>query len=301
MNNKQVFKFLALSLAFTFAGVLSAPAEILIDESWGVAIDTVTWNTSFRPAGSQGSGQVSLAETEDIGSGNYAAFTEGPSDWGWAQEIWTVNAFPRGNNLRCTFTTWYDPTAIYTASVAPFGSAINGPFHNKTFNSGDPGGVDDQTHGNIEAAVGGEYKGLTSEMRFNQNDSWEGRAAAGPLLSTTFHDAYSAADSTANGLMIRVFLGDLTGAMFEWSDDSGSNWTFEYDNRGAPDIGSATDPVGSATEVYIGWGTHKGQVFIDDILLENDVPSGPTATPTQTPVPTQTPIFSGLEDWNNFR
>ena len=136
-----------MSLAFTFAGVLSAPAEILIDESWGVAIDTVTWNTSFRPAGSQGAGQASLAETEDVGGGDFAAYTEGPSDWGWGQEIVTVGTFSRGGNLSCTFTTWYDPTASYP-SAAPGGSAINGPFHSASMMGGN------QSHSALEAAVG---------------------------------------------------------------------------------------------------------------------------------------------------
>jgi hypothetical protein len=247
MSNKRVFKFLALSLAFTFAGVLSAPAEVLLSETWDVAIDSLKWATEARPAASQGAGQVSLTETEDVGGGDYAAYTEGPSDWNWGQELETVDTFARGNNLRCTFTTWYDPTASYP-SAAPGGSAINGPFHSASMMGGN------QSHSALEAAVGREYGSFLFEQA-----SWGG----GPAISAAFHVAYASATSKANAVKIKVTLGDASGAMLQWSNDSGYSWTTEYDTRGVS--GPTNSPV------YVGFGTNHGQIFYDDIIVENDV------------------------------
>jgi hypothetical protein len=229
--------------------------EILFYEDWSSCAFSANW-TLFD---AMGNGDVAVQNS----GGDCAAFTVGPNPYDftdWAYYYYSTNTFPRGSSLRCTFLVWKDPTKPTWAGPVNFG--VMGPFHNAQ----NPAAI----YGNLEAGL----EGGSLPLNFDAT----GMFNSGTPTSGAFQTAFSSSTSRTNGVWVRVTLGDTMGARFEWSTD-GVHFIPEIDTR---EISGA-----SAANVYLGFGTHAGAVFIDTITVER-------ISANQPPPP------SGVNDWNLY-
>lgn len=223
-------------------------------ETWDSgSIDTNKW--IVRQSGGATVGLTNL------GGGDYALFNRGASSW--AQNLYSNVAFTRGQNLRCVFRVWGDPsTPDANNNLFPNAASNNGPWH--WTNSG-------PSHATLAAAQS-EWQG--QPLRFEQR-TWD----SGPKMSQAFRVAWAATNSKTNSLLIRVWLGNTNGAMIEWSTNHGATWTREDGTLPLQAEGggvAATDnrennPSAADTTLYLGWGTLASVVYYDDIIVENDL------------------------------
>jgi hypothetical protein len=216
------------------------------EEDWNTGtIDGSMWIVNNGQAEHE-----SKCELEEIAPGDYAIYTEGPNITSGADHstnFYSATPFQRGDNLRCSFRIWCDPskTGNWVSGSTVYGQ-VAGPWHSS--NSG-------PAIFNPEAAI--RY---WNEHRFAQpGDEWH---LGGHPMSSAFNDALKATNSKQNSLMIRVWLGDEQGAMVEWSTNGGADWTEEIDTRG---VSGGTNP-----QAYLGWATYGCAVFIDDIVVQRD-------------------------------
>jgi hypothetical protein len=196
----------------------------------------------------------SKCQLEQLGTGDWAVFTEGPSiEEGNDHSTWFYSrqAFQRGRNLSCTFKTWVDPSKKDNwVNGSPVYAQVGGPWH-----SGREGPV---LH-HPEAVV----RYWNTPCFAQAGDAWP---LGGHAMSPAFVNASQSSITKDKALTIRVWLGDETGAMLEWSADNGENWTQESDTRGTSG--------GRHSEVYLGFATYGAAVFIDDIIVESDAGAG---------------------------
>jgi len=221
------------------------PRNILISENWNSCeIDSAKWLVSQR-----GGAQCALGQVED---GDCAIYTVGgpnPADDHHAY-FYSRDAFSRGGNLRCTFKTWGDPSKTSSHHGGfPQVAAINGPW--RYTNAG-------IAPGNQEACVS---LWLGQPMRFSQAE-WD----TGHIMSAPYTTVWLRSISESKAITVRVWLGDGQGAKCEWSTDNGNNWMQEIDTRGVSG--------GDHPNVYLGFATVGGAVFIDDIVVEKDLREG---------------------------
>ena len=235
------------------------PTGPLVEEDWNSGeIDESQWIVSVQTEDGQGT-----AELEEISQGDWAFYTLGPAAGttiagaDHTTRIYSVSPFPRGNNLRVTFKTWGDPTKESWGGTFPSNSSLLGPWHsdNRT-----------PTYSNPEAMV--RYWGGQEEFA-QPGDLW----TESPKMSQEWTNAFYAATSKEDAMKIRVLLGDDEGAMIEWTVNS-IEWTTEYNTRGTP------PPDGSHTLAFLGWGTYASAVYIDDIVVENNLRRQPQRNAT---------------------
>ena len=237
------------------------PPETVFSENWNSgSINSSIWKVSRQSSSGGG-----LLDLKDLGGGDYAIYFEGPSGGGSDHTTWlySLNSYPRGENLRVTFTTWVDPTSTYSwIGGNPIYAALHGPWH--TDNTA-------LIYSNPEAMI--RYWG--NNYYFAQTgDPW----IDGGTDLPEFLGAFQATTSKATAVKVRVWLGDVRGAKLEWTDSS-NEWQEVTDNRG---VGAGD---GSP---YLGWGTYGSRVFIDDIKVQIDgdplpPPTEPTAVRNESP------------------
>jgi len=211
----------------------------------GMHIDSIKWNVNI---GQESDG--SRCELEQLGTGDWAVFTVGPSiDEGSDHSTWVYSrqAFQRGGNLCCTFKAWIDPAKTGNwVGGAPAYAQIGGPWHHSQ---------EGTVLQNPEAVV--RYWGAPCFAQ--DGDTWP---LGGHTMSSAFVNAFHSSSSKTGALMIRVWLGDEIGAKLEWSADSGKSWAEEIDMRGSSG--------GRHGEVFLGFATYGAAVFIDDIEVTKD-------------------------------
>jgi len=218
------------------AGPVTEPADFFEDWNLG-SIDSAKWLVSRLG--------TSRCELEHLGGGDYAIFTLGGTDNNFEHgaHFHSKRSFPRGQNLRCTFKAWGDPSKTSWLGAFPSAAMIAGPWRNSN---------NDFAYNDQEACVS---LWQHQPLRFSQVE-WND----GHIMTSAFNNAWVAATSKAKAVTIRVWLGNDIGAKCEWTTD-GTNWIEELDTRGASDH----------AEVFLGFSTYGGAVFIDDILVENDL------------------------------
>ena len=238
-------KFLCslLSVVFTLCLITSAQSEPVFVEDWSSQAFSADWQV-LTAAG--GDGEVAIEESP-TGSGDYAAYTKGPTNYNgddWDYSYFSTATYDRAENLRCTFQTWRDPTKPTWAGPVNFG--INGPWHHN-INATD-------AYGNLNCGVGGWD---TLPQTF-QMEGWN----TGTALPQAIADAFNASTDRASGIWFKVWLGNTSGGKLEWSTDGE---TFELvEDR-------TDDPAAfSNNGLYLGFATHAGAVFIDNIMVEDD-------------------------------
>lgn len=278
MTSRLAVRIFSLALLATLALSVKTSAAPLLHENWNSgSIDPTKWVKSNTPN--------STSSLYNLGGGDYSWYNVGNDQW--SQNIYTTGTtvtqtrFNRGNNKRCTFQMWgYTdrfPTATFGGQYFHNAASINGPWH--TNNSGG-------AHGGIEA---GQSEWVNQPLRFEQA-SWD----SGPKMSFQYRDAFMTRYGKGKSLWIRVWLGNTRGAFIEWSSDGGGTWYAEDDsNPGtrtaqaqgtgclAEDTrevqfqpcfsnGVTTNPSPSNNNLALGFGTLRGNVFIDNILVEDD-------------------------------
>lgn len=264
-------------------------AETLFTEDFNRGtINRESWNVHVGPEG-----EIHLV---DLGNRDFAlAITDKLT---WETSIMSHDVFPRGGNLHVRFKVWGDTGKKGGSQTYPGVSTLTGPWHSHLFDSG--------CYFTLEAGLNRWYDSFT----FDENRSYQQR----PLPDNeAFCRAWAKATSKKNALAIRVFLGDKTGAAFEWND--GSGWRTSIDTRGQvldvhstaqkgakSDIGNTRalgNVIGSAAYAKLGFVPVDSWVFIDDIVVENDLQKTDNPKPTQqTVAPTGRP-WTHLDYYND--
>jgi len=185
-----------------------------------------------------------------VGSGR-----DGVADW--ENYFYSVESFARRTDygMRCKFKAWW-------SGADNSGAAINGPWHWDDISPPSQSG---------EAIISGWYGNVgEADDMYASDRGW----LSGPALSPAWREAWSGADSKADALTIRLFIGDSHGARFEWTTDAEEIcWIPELDTIG--------DPTAFYNEeLWLKFGSWRGEVFIDVFIV-----FVPTPAPSNTPVP----------------
>ena len=231
--------------------------------------------------------------TVDVGDGDIAAYTRGPSAPGASDHItllgYKAGTFTRANNLRCTFVVYNGIGSDVAGSWAAAGEGIEGswadqgppspnnimpgggPFHLPgvmAMAQADETGLTNSGTGLFHSVRIVRHWGFIPEITFEQVeyasrcDDWNARTPAN-LLSNGFHEAFRNAVSKQTGLWIRCWLDDTQGGKLEWSNDGRQTWN----NDAADNSGTGCD---TDTEVEINFSTYAGAIIIDDVMVEDD-------------------------------
>ena len=250
-----MFAICLACMAFGFIPSLVSSAPLFEDnfDAGGGVLDPAKWTTTA------GGGFV-FDEPPGSGSGDYALVLTGSTMTGGFHSVPT---FTRGNNLRCTFRLWKEDAAWSYNSVA-------GPWCNDNSMTGTY-----PIYEHIEAGIGRETGG--GAVRWCEGTTDWTTYAACPMLRDEFRTAWGTAISKETSLLVRIWLGDSTGCMAEYSQDDGTAWlplqvgAGPIDTRGL----NAGDPwngarVSSTSPLWIFFGGVFGQTWIDDVIVEND-------------------------------
>jgi len=290
------------------------PQGGLLYEPWPSSIPDPTWR--LQPAceacTAEAGDYTSIAEIREYAPGEFAFKSRGPDTWWetigdvvngfavenrWHQYVLGNDMFTRGNGLRCTFTFWGDPNdpAWNPDNFGPNGpiawpgnSGVFGPFH-RTSGADHVSGIMSNLEAGLETNVTGRdnWKFQTSGM-FNTAIFDDEYGTFGTFSNNQpFIDAIEAATDISQAIYAEVELGDIDGAAFRYrSVNKGHSCSIEiFDNRDV--VGSDPDPQ---NEVWIGFASDLGGLFVDDIIVEDDnfLPTDVDLFDTRTPTPTPT-------------
>ena len=256
-------------------GMLAVAAVLAICQNYGKAavllrenfnsgkLDPAVWNWPCDPN--------VKCEVVDIGGKEYALRLWDSQAAGNGLSIANVSVvsrkiFPRGGNLRITFKAWSGAAA---GQGGPAGFIA--PWHSSFYELA--------SYFTIEAALSTSHHTFDenrtiAQMKLNDNnDLWA---------------AWAKATSRKSALMLRCTLCDRSGAVFEWYD--GAQWRKAFDSCNTWD---SNDPYSKRTSVRpyeisgsplmsglnisnspgarVGFVILDGRLFIDDILVENDL------------------------------
>ncbi len=220
-----------------------------IEEHWDSGIfDPGIWLVGFH----EPPGVIEVIEVIDGGGGDFCMRVAPGQSWYAGSYFYSVNSYPRGRNLRCTFTCWADPQPSDANGVY----GIFGPWH------------EDNTqlpHVNMEAMAGFQYdqiKWVEKGDPFGPQNNYPDSPRIDNLNDEGFIPGEN--NSKATGVMIRVWLGNSRGGRLEYSNDGGATWT----------VGTGTDTIGTGPSdsafAYAGFSGVSGGMCFDDILVEDD-------------------------------
>lgn len=226
--------------------------RVIFSENWSSgAIDTNKWTVTSSPEGEWA--------VVDLGDGDYAIRGHGDGRWSKPDtSLMSKALFTRGKNLRVTFKVWGDPTKLSSGRKFPEGSTLVAPWHVSFY---------DYCGGStLEAGLNAAAGQHSGDFRFSENRIQYHFAP--PLADqAAFARAWSRAVSKSKALTLRVTLGDVAGAMFEWND--GTGWRKSVDTRDhkPPLAGN----IGSAATVKLGFNPFRTSILVDDIVVEQDI------------------------------
>ena len=300
---KKIWK-LKICLILLFSLPLAVNATVLFQENWNSgSIDTAKWTPYTNANPDQGSGGVLDLVEVSPGSGDYA-LRMGDNvlnfdDWAfaWDVSIWSKATFPRGENIRCTFTVWHN---YGESATGPPATGFYGPWHSQ---------ADTQIWRFMEACVDHVW----SEQRWAEGgQAYRPSDQAGPLIDTGLATAFRNAGSKDQTLTLRVWLGDASGARMDYSTDGGQNWLIARISDGG--ISQPLDTRGqnagmnhqnirignhNPNHIAFGWGgmlnapqydstkfPRPAYLYLDDITVESGGNGPPTPTPVPTPIVT---------------
>lgn len=249
----------------------------------------------------------SNATLENLGSGDWALLIQDGASWG--SGVVTIDTFPRGANLICQWWFWHgfmeiadsdsgtegeQPTTWDSTSLmAPFRSS---PETSNSFQRHEAAleyfFPSDQWQ---DLGLGPGNGGLNKGIAWNES----GGVQNGVQIEPAFQQAGLAAVDKASAVIVRAYLGDTSGGTADWSNDGGVTWqrirtktTGEIiDTRGVTpgevvltgndnaNNGTEGNMSGSVTvsgnpEVYIGFASGAGLLYVDNVLVQdnNNIP-----------------------------
>lgn len=268
------------AIVFVLSTMTVQAQEILLSENWSSGtIDTHVWN---------------LYSTTDATITNHAATSFIPASSGNALQlgpgangaITSVATWPRGHNLRVTFT--------FMMNALTHGSMVQGPW--RTTNAFGTAGNWTDCPGNIAAGFVGCVSWWGCSWNEDNAQGWAVNGSTDNYSGVGTDPAFNAAMIAAGSgpgpwVTVRVIVGDTAGATAEWSTD-GVTFTQLTDSAGkvidtrsspagtgitalglAPDSNGASGFVtNGSSPLNIGfynspWGD---ETFIGSILVERD-------------------------------
>ncbi len=213
----------------------------------------------------------------------------------------TLQTFPRGENLRCTYTIWHQER-IDSGEGAESSFGCLGPWRQDT----DLSEMWNRVEAGFDWVTPGVGSGLSLDLSMGLGFYEHGffnlpeignTTQAGVRLEQAFQDAMLASlDVKTSAVTIRVWLGNESGAFGEWTVDGGLNWNplrseqtgVIVDTRGLPplmvidppfglkcrfpaaDMLASNNVPGGQQDVHVGFAVGFGQFLIDDVIVEND-------------------------------
>ena len=257
----------------TLLPALPGSTAILLDENWSSGqIAPGRWMTNTTD------GEVKLVV---VGPGDYClAMSNNTASY--QTTIYSKSTFTRGENLECIFRVWHNGSLAYTA--------FNGPWHYTT----DPTGKMYPVAATIEAGIDTYLNPPTGGVLHWFESGDKATIQSGPPLSEAFNNLFSAANDKSRSILLRIALGDTTGATGYYSTDNGALWhPFQLADATSIDTREKQGGtnwngivVSDHTSNYIGFGPGYNQtIYIDDIRILRG--EAPPVTPTPTPNPDQ--------------
>ncbi len=253
---------------------------IMMEEDWNSgSVDTTQWERI---------GPSSHSSVVDVGGGDYALkLTDSGASYMYGLRSWAY--YERGDNMRCTFRLWRGSETLDW-------NVICGPFVNTNIMEGTYPAL-----GQVEAGLMRytPYDPPANGIRWGEGV--ESFLNTGPQVENAFTSAWAAAQSKANAVWVRVWLGNQTGARCEWSTDGTNFHTLKLldgaliDTIGRPAGSDAngmysgfhpTCKVGDNSPVWLFFCSSIIDTYVDDLTLQNDAPIWtPPPTPTPPPLP----------------
>jgi len=303
------------------------PQGGLLYEPWPSQTGDATWQfqpfcDACIPAGGD---YTTIAEVSEYEPGEFAFKSRGPDTWWettgdvtngfavanrWHNYVLGNDMFTRGDNLKCTFTFWWDIDDPAWAPgnfgpngpiVAPAHSGVIGPFHR---NSGmdHTGAINANLEGGLETNITGfenwkiQTSGMWNTAIFDDEYGTFGNLAT----NSAFISAITSATGTSQAIVVEIVLGNIDGVAMSWRNVSnGPAFTEIFDNR---DLSPASDP-NPQNDVWIGFASDLGALLVDEIIVEDDSNlwvSGPSDTPTPAgPTNTPNPV-TGVKEWDQY-
>jgi hypothetical protein len=256
---KKVMK-IKFKILFSVSAAIALPFLMVAEVAYGAEVLSEDFNLGYLDWSKwEQEGSVSLV---DIGGGDYALRLTGST---YQDGIRSHYEIPRGDNLRCTFKLWKDDQQWNWNGVC-------GPWVNRDVLSGGWPALEQ-----VEAGIMRYDQTYSAVMWGEGITSWN---SSTPSLESAFTNAWAGATSKATAVWVRVWLGDETGCLAEWSQD-GVNWQplrlangVAIDTIGMPagDLWNGVH-VSSSDPVWIFFGGSYGYTYIDDIEVVNDAAS----------------------------
>ena len=223
----------------------TANAAIFTEDFETIPLDTANWKADNGGAGTALSTDAAPADeyarfVNTVSTEGSGAVLLGDGDGNGSNYLFVEYTTPvnRGNGVHAQVESWVGSDTPYntTSTTRPYG-----PWHSDSNGIAGDGPVGLPQSQNI-AGIG---DGGPTNCKFITTNAWQN----GPNVEQAFVDAWVAADSRANSIWLKVWLGDTDGGYGEWSVDNGSTWTPFKDTSGATidlrDVGTGTttDPA----------------------------------------------------------
>jgi hypothetical protein len=238
------------AMAFVLAGM--AQAATVFVETWDSGTsDPLIWtnhegsepNINFR----------ATSRLEEVAPGNWAYYSQADNQ---ANLEWTAyirdtgTSFTRGNDLRCTFISWFNQNFSPWGGW-PYYSGFNGPWHVDTGAS--------LSYYSQAAGVRTPWDG--ANYFFAQTgDPWN---LGGVVFPDAWKPFFIEAKNQGAAIGYRVTLGNTTGAMCEWTED-GVTWNLVADDRETSPSTYNTNPV------WLGFGMGSMRTYVDNIVVDTN-------------------------------
>ncbi len=328
--SKTMVAVITIAVSVYFGSATQSLGEVIFSDDFNTT-DVLLNNWVFWDDGEIDTGDDDVTDPDDLppdymlvevpeGSGNRAILMGG-TDGHYDEAMRSVMGFSRGGNLRCTLTIWRG-VFVFNESIDDIVySGINGPwmFREEIYPDGGASGP----YPSLIHVEAGFLRDIASpgqnmvppKLIWREGDDGVFNND-GAVIGPGFTEAFDNAKSRDMAVMLRVYLGDQTGAFAEYSTDGGNTWNpltilTEVDTSGenpiypVPDSTEAVtldtrgltagdpgiypiDPntsgaygqnvVSGNQTVFVHFHNEFGQVYIDDVVVEMDTagPAGPS-------------------------
>lgn len=231
------------------------PSRIIFEEHFGTSLAPDTWMVE---------GWAGYTQPITVSSGDYALKLTGNARYDTG--VRTTWPFLRGGNLTATFKVWHGATFDYNTVSGPW---LSTPSAHKF-------GTDYPFLHQVEAGLAGQENGPTKANHITWGEgsalwSWQ-------KPNTNFLDAWLTATSKDTALIVRIQLGDTTGARMSWSRDGATFYVLRDEKEvtldtvgnvaGSKANSASNNVVSNSKLVWLGFGGgYESPTYVDDIVV----------------------------------